>query len=460
MEKIYQSKWLQGAALLCIAFLILNLGVGVFRYGVKKVCVDKLKMGDNAIVREIVPQRQLPPPKPQGFKWEELYPFRDENPPIATAPAPKAAQKENGALARLKALDDRYSKKFAAVGGWLPDYIQPGKLYPDLKARYDRAIGFSLNIKSQNSIIYLPDGYLTGKAGKISDLDVKLAVDGMTRLRDFCAARGIPVLYMQVPMKISDRTDPEVSGKSNMSNQNADRVVAALREAGIDTFDLHDHMRDFSAAEWHGLFFRTDHHWRPEGALWGAGLLTQELEQRYGLAIDREKLAPENFRKVVFEKRWLGSRGQALGKGQVEPDDVSLFYPKYKTLLEFDLSDAKKHLAGPFSIIYNMEGLRTGALYHAYGYGDRAQLTLKNRLAANDTRLLVIRDSFGDTEVPFLSLTVSRIDALDVRHFGGSVETYIDEVKPSVVVVQYYAGELVTKINHSVTHHSHVFDCR
>ncbi|MBR0278815.1 MAG: hypothetical protein IJQ75_02385, partial [Synergistaceae bacterium] len=62
-----------------------------------------------------------------------------------------------------------------------------------------------------------------------------------------------------------------------------------------------------------------------------------------------------------------------------------------------------------------------------------------NKLALNTKRLLVIHDSFSDCVIPFLSLGVSHLDAIDLRHFTGSLRTFIETVKPEAVIVEYNA---------------------
>ena len=51
--------------------------------------------------------------------------------------------------------------------------------------------------------------------------------------------------------------------------------------------------------------------------------------------------------------------------------------------------------------------------------------------------MLIIRDSFLDTELVFLSMALKDIILLDIRHFDGSLESYIEQERPDIVMVMY-----------------------
>ena len=55
----------------------------------------------------------------------------------------------------------------------------------------------------------------------------------------------------------------------------------------------------------------------------------------------------------------------------------------------------------------------------------------------SDRKLLVIKDSFGDTMMPLLSLGCHNLTVVDIRHFNGSLRTLIKDTRPDAVLVIY-----------------------
>ena len=57
--------------------------------------------------------------------------------------------------------------------------------------------------------------------------------------------------------------------------------------------------------------------------------------------------------------------------------------------------------------------------------------------------MLILKDSFGRVVVPFLAMSMKHVKVLDIRYFNGSVKKYIEENKPTAVVVLYHAGVFI-----------------
>ena len=51
--------------------------------------------------------------------------------------------------------------------------------------------------------------------------------------------------------------------------------------------------------------------------------------------------------------------------------------------------------------------------------------------------MLFIHASLSNCVVPFVALGIEYTDEIDLRHFTGSVETFIRTEKPDIVIVAY-----------------------
>ena len=83
--------------------------------------------------------------------------------------------------------------------------------------------------------------------------------------------------------------------------------------------------------------------------------------------------------------------------------------------------------------------------YAAYTGGDFPKQIVKNNRATNDTKLLILRDSFACGVTPFLSVAVAETHVLDLRYLpeNFSVQDYINEINPDAVLCLFSETNLV-----------------
>ena len=191
----------------------------------------------------------------------------------------------------------------------------------------------------------------------------------------------------------------------------------------------------------HEAFFRTDHHWRPETGLWASRHILQILRNDYGWNVDPEILNPDRFEHVVYHECFLGSEGYKLTLARAKPDDVTILYPKFQTLLHFHPFDIGIDVSGDFSVTYNMKQAEYGNVaYGTYNYGGHQLSKIHNLLNSNHKKLLMIDDSMAYVLIPFLSLGIEYIEEMDLRLFSGSLKSYIKSSMPDIVITAYNSG--------------------
>ena len=325
---------------------------------------------------------------------------------------------------------------------------------------YDGIIGWNFaSFGEYNGVVELPDGYLTTLE---EQQDVS---EQITALEDFyltLKAENIPLLYVQIPHKISETEDADLSGFSDFSNQNFNQLLSGLEEKGIDVLDLRARIREENLRH-HELFYRTDHHWLTTTGIWAAKEILDYCNTRYHFQAETERLLPEQFVQKVYPEWFLGSQGKKVTLARTEPDDFTLLYPKYPTLFHFIVPAAGVDETSDYSVVYDMTEITVKDYYgknpySGCGYGEQTLVRIQNLENADNRRVLVLRDSFGDCLIPGLALCEREIDALDLRLFPGSVISYVEQNKPDLVVVLYSAAS----IGGAVNYHSHrdMFDFR
>ena len=100
---------------------------------------------------------------------------------------------------------------------------------------------------------------------------------------------------------------------------------------------------------------------------------------------------------------------------------------------------------GDFSVIYDMSKVASKdyynlSPYHAYSYGEHAVMKVTNMFADNSKKVLLIRDSYSDTVIPFIAMGIRNLEAIDLRSMTGSVRRYIEVNEPDMIIVIYSIG--------------------
>ena len=206
---------------------------------------------------------------------------------------------------------------------------------------------------------------------------------------------GTPFVFAMPPSKIC--TTHWLCGTLDFTQQNRALEVPYLRSQGIDVLDYTEclHAENFTHEE---LFFSTDHHWTPETGLWAADLLAEHVQQKYGVTLDRNMLDPSQYDTVVYEDVFLGSSGQKVTEEKIDPDDFTLYYPKFETDINFRVWE-KWDRQGAFPILYDMyyleifEPILESDVYSTYMHSNQPLTRITNHKNTDGLQILMIGDS-------------------------------------------------------------------
>lgn len=299
-----------------------------------------------------------------------------------------------------------------------------------------------------NKVVKLDDGAVTFVMNRQKDL-IKKAEHTQVFNKQL-QSMGVDLLYVQLPFKINKFEKGLPVGVEDYSNENADEILAELNGRGVSTFDLRDEMsKEFP--DYGSLFFKTDHHWKPETGLWAAKKITEKLNESLGFQIDTTLLDKNRLVVKTYKNQFLGSMGKRVGRYYAGIDDFSLLLPSYHT----DMSHSVTRTAGSsftkqgsfeqtFIFSENLSGndIFKNNPYVAYSGGDYPLCVCKNNLLAGK-KVLVLRDSYSCVVTPFLSLAACKeLHIIDPRLYKDSITGYIITINPDVVLMIYNPGAL------------------
>ena len=389
------------------------------------------------------------------IEWDRLYPFNEVDTASETD-VPENIASRNNLLYSWKNKMDGIKDKIESYSSKL---LIGYRKMTELAKAYDGTIGWNFaSFGEYNGVVELSDGYLTTL---VEQRDVEEQIQALEELHATLKTENIPLLYVQAPHKVSEVEDADISGYTDFSNQNLNRLLTGLEEKGIDVLDLRARIREEELRH-HELFYRTDHHWLTTTGIWAAKEILDYCNTRYYFQAETERLLPDQFLQEVYPAWFLGSQGKKVTLARTEPDDFTLLYPRYPSLFHFAVPAAGVDKTSDYSVVYDMTEIMVKDYYgkNPYGgcsYGEQPLVQIQNLENADKRRILVIRDSFGSCVISGLALCEQQVDALDLRLFTGSVHSYIEQNKPDLVIGLYSSS-----IGGDINKHTHkdMFDFR
>lgn len=371
--------------------------------------------------------------------WETRYPF-DENylfvasegfedeQTESTEQETKSESKYLTAVNKFKDSIDYYTTK-----------LLPGRMkYVEANALFSKTVGMK-TVSGSDSVAVMKNGYLT--------FENNLSTDGLKQTEsvvwfsDIMKEKGIDFLYVQYPTKVHEGDGMLPDGVVDNSNILADNLIYFLERDGVNCFDIRTELEK-KDNDWYSNFFVTDHHWKPETGVWASGQIAKRLNSDFGYSLNTDIGDLKNYNTDVYKKYFLGAQGRIATLSYVDPEDISIIYPKGKTNMTVQYNEGEENTGSFEDVIFNREYLNNTDFYNysaysAYLNGNKALTKITNNDCKNGKKILIIGDSYNKCVAPYLAETFEQTVLLDRRYFGGSILNYIDKMQPDVVVIAY-----------------------
>lgn len=168
------------------------------------------------------------------------------------------------------------------------------------------------------------------------------------------------------------------------------------------------------------IYFRTDHHWTTQGAYEGYCAYMKSMGE---IPHSYESFSPKCVSRTFYGT--LYSKAPTI----VKPD--TLIIPD--NIPNCQISCDGKKRAG----IYERSKLKEKDKYAVYFGGNYGIVEINNEESESDKTLVMIKDSYANSMVPYLLPHYKRIVMLDLRYYNDSVESLIEKENPGQVLVLY-----------------------
>lgn len=209
-----------------------------------------------------------------------------------------------------------------------------------------------------------------------------------------------------VPTSMGITAPKDIIADVNTSDQKkAIQYMYSLMSEDVKTVELYDTLQ---AHKDEYIYFRTDHHWTALGAYYAyCNLMNEKGEPAAPLSQFTERQFPG----------YLGSfysASQKSPKLAATPDTVYAYEPKYNTTTIYYEDGTIKDT----TIIADGNQLGTSSKYLSFIHGDRPLCVMKNPDITDGSVCVVIKESFGNAFVPFLTENYGTVYVVDYRYFS------------------------------------------
>lgn len=159
------------------------------------------------------------------------------------------------------------------------------------------------------------------------------------------------------------------------------------------------------------IYYKTDHHWTTDGAYLGYEAFCEST----GI----EATNKEDFEKIIGSNDFYGSLSSKVGLFGLYKDKLNIYIPKNSNMLVNYVMEQKKDTS-----LFNSDKLKHKDKYQVFLNGNHPLIEIETDKNL-DKKILVIKDSFANNFVPFLTENYGNIFLIDLRYYTESINEFI-----------------------------------
>ena len=330
------------------------------------------------------------------------------------APKQTFSENENRALASwpvysFTALKD--GSYMSGVQTYLSDHFPLRDPFMTLKTKYEMLTGR----EEINDIYLAKDGYYieaykTPKQQQkiitqFQKLQDAITTDAKENVRVMLVPTAISTYNAKLPVSAPDRG---VLRQVDTMNE----IYAAL--PSMQKVDAWSALQAAAAEEAGGLYYHTDHHWTTHGAYVGY--------QAYCGAAGIEPIPEANFQQTCVTTDFHGTIFSKLHDSTVPGDAITL-YENPANQLTVSYPDTGEVT----DTLYNRDYLTQKDKYSMFLNNLHPLVEITNETADSDRQLVLIKDSYANSMVPFLVNHYQKIYVFDTRYYRFGPSSFINE---------------------------------
>lgn len=238
------------------------------------------------------------------------------------------------------------------------------------------------------------------------------------------APRRVDVCIDDLPASYGDNSQNDLWNIIDSYGNNFSGIYVNLREKLLSANSLGDE-----------IYYRCDHHWTSLGAYYAYTTILQALpEPLWADTYNYRTL--DTFTRETVTDEFYGTSYSSSGATWVSPDIIELFRYDGDGEIPVKVADTGEVFEG----LYRMEYLDVRDKYSVFLGENAGRIDIGY---GNRQKIVVIKDSFAQSLVPFLAADFD-IVMIDPRYFSGSIYRTVIEESPEAVIILMNADTLTS----------------
>ncbi len=286
-----------------------------------------------------------------------------------------------------------------------------------------------LTLKKENNSILLTDrNTLVEDIAKPEEHKVNMNIDGIT---NFAKNNPDAKVFMAIaPTALDVYSDSLPYGKSTWSQKTEiDKIYSETSKSayGIDIYTSLYSNRD------QYIYYNTDHHWTSLGAYYAYTQIATALDFKpYDKSPFDIEHASYDFYGTYSSKSKISVAADTIDIYSLASSDLAV--------TEVIVNDGKEEKN--YDSLYFREWLDQKDKYSVFLGQVQPEVTIKTNVQ-NDKKLLIFKDSFAHSLIPFLSLHYSEIKLIDLRYTNQNYRDLVDVNEYNDILLLYNIDSLV-----------------
>ena len=315
-----------------------------------------------------------------------------------------------------------YDEKFEA---YMDDQFVGRDMWRKLKVTVDRICGSRL----ENGVYIGRNGQLLEQ---IEVADENHLAANIKAIKSFSESqKKIPVRMMLVPdaANVLNHSLPALAKPEDQT-----QMFSMVRKDLGDSVEWIDVSTELNKHKTEKIYYKTDHHWTTLGAFYAFQAAAPSLGIEGDLSGKYVSYAvSDSFNGMLASKS-----GVNLG----EKEQIDIYVPTEEdTDLIVDYEDEGKRSTS----LYDSSKLKEKDQYTVFLGGNSSLLDIRT-VSTSTKRLLLVKDSFANSFIPFLTPYYREIVVVDPRYYSGTINDLMDSYRISEVLF-LYSGNTFFKDN-------------
>ncbi|TDQ33771.1 DHHW family protein [Aureibacillus halotolerans] len=274
-----------------------------------------------------------------------------------------------------------------------------------VKTDADRALGK----KESNGVFLGENGHLMEHYTSPSEAVMQERVQAIQTFHE--ATSDLP-MYVMVAPTIAGVLPNKLPAFAPIGDQQNDLI--RLRQRLPEEIRFVDVFNALAGKQEELMYYKTDHHWTTTGAYYAYRALCLEM----GI-VPQDKTS---FDILQATDEFYGSLYSKSGFRHLEPDNIHLYLPKKQSTIKVNYVEEGR----VSDSLYEPDHLRTKDKYAVFLDGNHPLVRITTD-SPEDKKILVIKDSYANSLLPFLTEHFSEINVVDPRYYDKSLLALIEE---------------------------------